>query len=165
MTIEVTPERLIEVENLIHLWLDKKEASLREIQSHIGKLNFVASCVRSSRIFVSRQINWLKELYNYQPHVYVTIPPEGKINILWWNKFLQEYNGVSIMLYEEWSNPDDIFLTDSCLVGFGGFFKGKYFHYVFPENILNRNLSISVLELFCIIIALKLWLSEFKGKR
>jgi hypothetical protein len=48
--MEVTKERLLEIKNLIQVWLHKTEAMLREIQSLIGKLNFVASCVRSSRI-------------------------------------------------------------------------------------------------------------------
>lgn len=75
MAIEVTPECLIEIKNLIQLWLFKTETTLREIQSLICKLNFMASCVRSSRIFISRLINWLKEMYNYLPHVYVLIIP------------------------------------------------------------------------------------------
>ena len=46
MTIEITPERLIELRALITSWLNKKKASLKEIQSLLGKLNFVAACVR-----------------------------------------------------------------------------------------------------------------------
>lgn len=45
MAIEVTPECLIEIKNLIQLWLFKTETTLREIQSLICKLNFMASCV------------------------------------------------------------------------------------------------------------------------
>lgn len=63
MTVEVTPERLIEIKLLLLTWLNKETASLKEIQSLLGKLNFVASCVRPGRIFVSRMLQWLKALY------------------------------------------------------------------------------------------------------
>ena len=54
MTVEVTPERMIEIKELVTSWLVREEASLKELQSVIGKLNFVAACVRQGRIFISR---------------------------------------------------------------------------------------------------------------
>ena len=45
MTIEVTHERLIEIVLLLKTWLDKSTATLTEIQSLLGKLNFIAACV------------------------------------------------------------------------------------------------------------------------
>lgn len=56
MTVEVTPERLTEIKALIVRWLDKDQATLKEIQSLLGKLNFVAACVRPGRIFISRML-------------------------------------------------------------------------------------------------------------
>ena len=63
MTVEVTHERLREIKLLLATWLNKETASLKNIQSLLGKLNFVAACVRPGRIFVSRLIQWLKSLY------------------------------------------------------------------------------------------------------
>ena len=51
MTMEITPERLEEIRKLTQSWLEKDSASLKQIQSLLGKLNFVAACVKSSRIF------------------------------------------------------------------------------------------------------------------
>ena len=50
MTIEVTPERLNEIICLLRSWLDKSTASLREIQSLLGTLDFIAAFVRPERI-------------------------------------------------------------------------------------------------------------------
>ena len=47
------------------------------------------------------------------------------------------YNGVSMMILEEWSNPDEIFSSDSCLSGCGGFWLRNYFHTNFPDVIVN----------------------------
>ncbi|RLC09102.1 MAG: hypothetical protein DRI57_22775, partial [Deltaproteobacteria bacterium] len=45
MTMEVTPERLVEINALTAVWLNKESATVKEVQSLIGKLNFVAKCV------------------------------------------------------------------------------------------------------------------------
>ena len=111
MTIEVTPERLNEIRILLRDWLNKETASIREIQSFLGKLNFIAACVRPGRIFVPCMLKWLKVLYSKDLQKY-HIPHYVKKDILWWYKFLPTYNDVSMMLYEEWCEPDEIFSSD-----------------------------------------------------
>ena len=69
------------------------------------------------------------------------------------------------MEYENWSKPDAIFSSDSSLSAVGGFWKGCYFHAEFPESILRHEFHISALEIFSIIICLKLWGRKFKGHR
>ena len=64
LTLSITPERLIEIRSLVSQWLLKREATLRELQSLIGKLNFVAHCVKPARIFISRLLNWLRQIKN-----------------------------------------------------------------------------------------------------
>ena len=56
MTLEVTPERVREILDLVQIWLLKSSAKLKEIQSLLGKLHFLAACVKPSRIFVSRML-------------------------------------------------------------------------------------------------------------
>ena len=62
LTMEVTTERLHEIRYLLQSWLDRDTASLKEIQSLLGKLNFIAACVRPGRIFISRMLQWLTVL-------------------------------------------------------------------------------------------------------
>lgn len=164
MTIEVTPDRLIELKLLLRQWLFKEQASIKEIQSLLGKLNFIAACVKPGRIFISRMLKWLKWLYSKDQKKY-HIPPYVKKDILWWYKFLPTYNGVSMMLYEEWCKPDEIFSSDSCLEGCGGFWQGMFFHSSFPENFKYSKYNINILEIFSIIICLKLWGKFFCQKR
>ena len=63
LTLEVTPERVREISLLAEAWLRKKKASLRDLQSLLGKLHFVSTCVRPGRIFVWRLLNWLREAF------------------------------------------------------------------------------------------------------
>ena len=166
MTIEITHERLIEIQILLRNWLGRETASLKELQLVLGKLNFIAACVRPGRIFISRLLQWLKILNkNQSSREQIQIPEYVKMDILWWHKFLPHYNGVSLMLYEEWSYPHEICSSDSCLKGCGGFWSGNYFHAFFPDQFYERKYSITILEMFAVIVCLKLWGSNFKGKR
>ena len=164
MTIEITHERLSELRALLTAWLNKEMASLKEVQSLLRKLNFVAACVRPGRIFISRMLKWLKFLYREEAKFH-SIPLYVKKDILWWHSFLPLYNGVSMMLYEQWCNPDAIFSSDSSLQACGGFWDGKYFHSKFPARVADRGYSINILEMLAIIVCLKLWGKFYVGKR
>ena len=64
LTLSVTPERVRETLDLTDLWLYKDSALLQELQSLIGKLSFIVSCVHSSRVFICRLLNWLREIHS-----------------------------------------------------------------------------------------------------
>ena len=66
---------------------------------------------------------------------------------------------------EEFSKPDEVFSTDSCLTACGGYWQGNHFHAKFPEKISELNFSINILEMLSIIICLRLWGHYFRGKR
>ena len=143
------------------MWLNKNSASLREVQSLVGKLNFIASCVRPARIFISRILNFLREFED--ENCILEISMEFKKDLLWWSEFLYIYNGVSIISQQEWTEPDQYLASDACLTGCGGICNGFFFHCTFPEFILAQNLHINVLELLSVIVCLKLWAK--KGKK
>lgn len=62
LTLTVTSDRLLEIKMLVIEWLNFETATLKQLQSLIGKLNFVAHCVKPARIFISRLLNWLREI-------------------------------------------------------------------------------------------------------
>ena len=66
--------------------------------------------------------------------------------------------------YENWSKPDSIFSSDSCLTGSGDFWNGCYLHAQFPESILRKWLHIGILEILSIIICLKVWGNTLKDR-
>ena len=45
MTIEITPDRLVEIRSLFKPWINRDVASLKQGQSLIGKLKFIVHCV------------------------------------------------------------------------------------------------------------------------
>ena len=154
LSLFVTKERLTEIKLLVQNWLSFETATLKQLQSLIGKLKFVAHCVKPSRIFISRLLNWLKE-----------IPEELKKDLRWRYVFLPRFNGVAMMDQQEWGDPDGLVASDSCLTGCGSFSEGKYFHTVFPDFILDQKLHINCLELLAIMVTVKLWGKFKKGKK
>lgn len=80
---------------------------------------------------------------------------------------MDEYNGISLIPQLQWSQPDAIFSTDSCLSGCGGILNihQRYFHSIFPNFILDMKLDINSLELLAMVVALKLWGSLLRGYR
>lgn len=115
LTLLVTQERLQEIKNLVNCWLNFEKATLKQLQSLIGKLNFVAHCVKSARVFISRLLNWLRQIQNSQ--LAEIVPEDIKRDLEWWYFFLPQFNGISMMDLEEWSEPDEIVASDACLTG------------------------------------------------
>ena len=57
LTISIDEQRLAEISQLVLDWLIKQVCNKKELQSLLGKLNFVSQCVRPGRIFVNRLLN------------------------------------------------------------------------------------------------------------
>jgi hypothetical protein len=162
LTISIDGQRLAEISQLVLDWLTKQVCNKKELQSLLGKLNFVSQCVRPRRIFVNRLLNWLREIPEKGQ---ISIPDDFKLDLCWWRTFLPSYNGVSLMLSEEWARADQVFSVDSCLTSCGGWMNGRYFHCSFPDFILSENLHINLCEMLTVVVALKAWGSNFSGKK
>ena len=162
MSLEITKDRLQDIIAELQLWKSKVWATKREVQSLVGLLQFVASCVSPGRIFISRMLNFLREC----PEVgKKEIPAEFLQDIHWWVTFLPKYNGISLIPELNWSDPDAEIACDACLEGAGGWRAGEYFHVEFPEFIKQQNLHINALEMITIIVALKVWARGLTRKR
>ena len=60
LTLLVTQGRLEEIKLLVKSWLEFESATVKQLQSLIGKLNFLAHCVKPSRIFILCLLNLLR---------------------------------------------------------------------------------------------------------
>ena len=69
MDIRVTDDRMYEIRSILPKWLHKKSATKRELQSLIGKLQFVGKCVKLSRIFISIILVFLRGLKHFNHKV------------------------------------------------------------------------------------------------
>ncbi len=164
LTLEIDQSRIAECTSLFDSWMKKTHVMLKELQSLIGKIQFLSTCVRPGRIFLSRILAFLRGLSEKGVKVF-KIPQDVKLDIKWWIEFLPRYNGVSMMAVEEWSEPDQVVASDACLGGCGGVSGDACFHSVFPPFISEQDLHINALEMLALMVCMKLWCSNWKGKR
>ena len=127
LTLQVSNERLQEAMELLGEWTARTHATRKQVQSIMGKLSFMAACVRPGRLFISRILDFLRGLPNTGKH---ELTNSVKKDLFWWRAFLPQYNGFSMMPMENWSLPGEVFASDACLEGCGAWFWG-----VFPYEI------------------------------
>ena len=139
-------------------WLLKMSAKRVEVESLLGKLQFLAKCIRAGRIFLSRLIQWIRGMDRKQHY---KIPLEARKDIAWWGRCASQYNGVSLMWLHKDPETDSIITTDACLVGYGGTCGSQYFRGRFPHALQHQN--IALLEILAVMVALKLWNQELQG--
>ena len=98
MTIEVSSTRKTELIQELKEWRDRKSATKKQIQSIIGKLNFVTNCVKAGRIFLSRLIDSIREQDNHRK---ILLTEEFRKDIDWRLEFLPESEGISMLCYTQ----------------------------------------------------------------
>ena len=155
MQIEIDPERMAEIRGELLKWLGKHDTTLHQLHQLVGKLNFCASAVRSGRLFFSCILNFLRTFKGKEVKV---LPKQVKLDIFWWFNCMKEFNGISKIPPCNWSGPNKMFSVDACGDAMGGWAEGEFFHARFPEEVLQlSSVGINELELFTIMIGLKLW--------
>ena len=142
LTLTIPNDKWQEIQQELSKWECKKVASLKDVQRLAGLLNFACRCVRSGRVYLSRILNFLRTLPKNGVRC---IPKMVKEDVKWWREFAEDFNGVSLIPESEWSKPDQIVSSDSCLTGGGGYAEGKYFRWEYPQRILQQGYDIKVM--------------------
>ena len=159
MTIEVSPDKIQDMLAELSTWTIKTTASRKEVESIIGKLQFASKCIKPGRTFISRLINWLRGMNRQGQH---RIPLEARKDLAWWGKFLERYNGVSMLWLHKQPQPDAVIASDACPKGYGATCGSQYFHRSFPQEMRNSN--IAHLEMLAVLAAIRTWTTELQGK-
>lgn len=158
----ITPERLSEIMEILQFWRTKKYASKKEMQRLLGKLQFIAKCIRPGRIFISRLLRWMHHMSECE---YKVLDDDMRKDIRWWYLTIPDFTGVSIMWYLEAEQPDIFAASDSSLTACGAHTDRKFFHSVFPEFILNQTQHIAQRELLTIAVTIKIFAAELSGRK
>ena len=154
MTLSITPHREIELINELDKWSKLKYARKKQLQSLVGKLNFITNCVQSGRIFLNRLI---QEINEYLETGMKEVSTEIMKDMQWWIQFLPTYQGTSMLWLCDCMEYNMELSADSCLSGRGGMCGTEYFHIKFSPSLLEKTHHISQHEIFTVMIAIKLW--------
>ena len=114
----------------------------------------MASCVKNSRVFVSRIITELKKLD--KNHHRTKLSDEIRKDFRWFKLFLKSFNGVEFIEDSDWSDVDDMLnCGDACPASGGAFDSEEVFSRDFPDFLKNE--PIHILEFHVVLISIKLW--------
>ena len=85
-------------------------------------------------------------------------------DIDWWRRFLLSFSGTSILWLLDVPQIDSEFAVDACMKGAGGYREGEYYRVLFPTEFEKDQLKITHLELWAVILAVRIWGPDLKGK-
>lgn len=168
MEARLPDDKLARARDLLLSFKSRRSARLVELQSLIGTLQFACKVVVPGRTFLQRIINLTRGVPSRFHHV--RLNREFSRDISMWKVFLDQWNGRSFFLDSAITpSPDLELFTDAAgSIGFGGYFRGKWFQGRWPACMRlgrERGISIEWQELFPIVVACALWYPEFSGKR
>jgi len=111
LEIKLPADKLARIKQLLISWLPKKKATKRQILSLVGTLHHATKVVRAGRAFVSRMYSTAARLHKM--HYLTRLNRSFRSDLLWWNTFLQAWNGFSILRHPAVSHPDVYVQTDA----------------------------------------------------
>ncbi len=148
---------------LLSKFLQRKKATLKEVQSLIGLLNFACSVVVPGRAFLRRLIDLTKGI-RCASH-FIRLSRSVKADLRIWGSFLDDFNGRWFFLGDFWSNSVSLNLyTDSAAsLGFGAIFGQFWCFGEWPEH--WKHINIVILEFYPIVLSVLLWGHLMRNQR
>ena len=148
-------------------WKGKKSATLVELQSLIGTLNFACRVVPPGRAFLQRIINLTVGLK--KAHHRTRLSKAFFDDLAMWELFVRGWNGKSFFLNKAWESSLNLHLfTDaSGSRGFGGIYGSQWFQgtWLAHQTLSSPGVSIAWQELYAIVVACAIWGPEWTRKR
>jgi hypothetical protein len=159
--IRLPLDKLGKLKDQLNHFKFKKKATLRELQSLIGLLNFACSVVPPGRAFLRRLIDLTIGLS--KPHHHRRLNKETRSDIQAWLIFVESFNGKCLFLSDRWGTSEQLNLyTDASNIGFGGLFRKHWFAIKWPTDWLKYHITIR--EFFPIVVAIQLWGNALSNK-
>ena len=112
MEARLPEEKLSKLREEVAQWVSRTDARKREILSLVGSLQHATKAVRCSRAFVSRMYATAAKLR--EMHFYTRLNVEFRSDLCWWQTFLTDWNGLSLLHWDDsnWTH-DHLIQTDA----------------------------------------------------
>ena len=155
MEVRLPEDKLLKARMLLRSFLARHKVTLREIQSLIGLLQFFCYVIRFARAFLRRTIDLTLGVSKPNHHIRLTNPV--KLDLHMWLAFLDEFNGKSFFIDDDFLTGDflQLFTDASGGKGYGAVCGAQWFFGVWPVS--WQALNITVLELYPIMVAVEIW--------
>lgn len=111
MESRLPAEKLQRTRELVATWRGRKACRVKELQSLVGSLQHACKVVHPGRSFVRRMHELLKRSRKASDHL--RLNREFRADVEWWQIFLAEWNGVSMLRKIRSEFPDTEFWSDA----------------------------------------------------
>ena len=160
--LRLPAEKLSRFKSTVTQWVGKRTCTKRELLSLIGQLQHASVVVRPGRPFLRRMINLSKSVGKLTHHV--RINHQARSDIMWWNVFLETWNGVSLLSMAGRREPDTSFASDaSGSWGCGAYWAHTWFQLAWSDATALQGKNIATQELLPIVLAAAVWGRRWTG--
>lgn len=169
MSVRIPCHKIVELSALLSEFLSRNKVTLKQLQSLVGKLNFFSRAIRSGRAFLRRFYDAMAPLKKQHHHLRLTF--EMKQDILVWQNFLSNFNGVSYIPENVWFDNNSLQLfTDSAgaaNLGAACFLNGEWCFFPWPEYWSATQIlkDLTFLEMVPVILAMYLWGKKLANRK
>ena len=177
MEARLPEEKLLRLHSLLDEWIGRARATVTEMQSLEGVLQWCVKVVRPGRSFLHRirKFCYGARERGEGPH---TITDDVRADIGWWIRFARSWNGVSVLYEREWQEAVKLVLhTDASEWGYGARCGNQWIRGAWSQAQKNRatnthpldytrtTRSMPFLELLALVLAAATWGHLWRGKR
>ena len=157
-TLSIPDEKLQEILKNCVDFLKLKKFTKRQLQSMIGSLMYVHKVVKPARYFVNRLLENLRNMNEVQ-----FMNEDVVRDVTWFLKFVKRFNGKCKYIYPPLQCSDRIEL-DACLTGVGGRYNNQVYQYQFRNNEVPCTFSIVHLEMWNVLIGIRIWAKQWANR-
>jgi len=158
MTLRIPVNKLNETQSLMQRIFHSKKITKREIQSLVGKLNWITQCIYGGRYHMRRLIDKANTLR--KPWHRARVTNDMKLDLQWWLSFMRMFNGSVPMVDSRPATPVSI---DACKTAAGAFFNGDFVYTPWSQK--TRVLPINYLEVLALEPAASRWAQIWANKK
>ena len=159
MQASLPEDKVLRLQEELKMWSTRRKATLKELQSLIGSLNFACKVVPPGRAFLQRIINLTIGISKPHHHIKLNKAFYGDINM--WQNFVEHWNCKQSFLNATWDTSTSLHLfTDaSGTIGYGGIHGKQWFQGKWEEHqtLGAEGISINWQELYAIVVACRIW--------
>ena len=155
MCIRLPADKLTKLKKLLKQWSHKRKVLKKDLLSLIGFLSFACKVIKPGRLMLRRLID-LSTTVKSDFH-YIYLNAETREDIKWWNEFLPDWNGVSVIQQAFVSSEDLQLFTDASDLGIGGVFGDKWFYSPLRDDWSPQACDINCREMLALWAAVTSW--------
>ena len=158
-SMSIPKDKLQEILSACEKFLQLTHFTKKQLQSLLGSLMFVHKVVHAARYFVNRLLDTFRSMNKQK----APMSDQIRQTINWFLTFVKGFNGTATYMHTNLYSMDVIEL-DACLTGLGGRFNQCVYTYQFKDNEMPSMFTICHLEMWNVLLALRLWGHVWKNK-